>query len=80
MKYQINIRIKKPHYVRIISKEESNIKKLKGYLVIFYAVNSLVYKRKNGLGTIYYELNINKKEDIKKLINLKVIPNLFKLN
>ena len=73
------IRIKKPSYARIISKEERNIKKLKEYLILFYKVNSLAYKSKNGLGTIYYELNINKKEDVQKLIDLGVIPNLFKL-
>jgi len=29
-------------------------------------------------GTVYYELNINKKQDIQKLINLKVVPNILK--
>lgn len=71
-------RIKKPYYARIISKEENNLKKLKKCLFGFYTINSLVYKRRNGLGTIYYELNINKKEEVQKLIDLKVIPNLFK--
>jgi len=71
-------RIKKPYPVRVVSKEESNLLMLKEKLSNFFLIHSLVHKRINGIGTIYYELSINRKEDIKKLINLKVIPNIFK--
>ena len=76
-KLKEKIRIKKPHYIRIISKEEANLSKLKFYLHKFYAVESLLNKRKNGIGTTYYELTINKKEEIKKLIKLKIIGNIL---
>ena len=75
---QTKIKIKKPYFVRIISKEEKNLKELQRILKKLYEVDSLVYKRANGIGTIYYELNINKKECIKKLIKLKIIPNVLK--
>lgn len=71
------IRIKKPYYLRIVSKEENNLKKLKEYLSKFFEIESIIYTRKNGLGTVYSELNINKKESVQKLINLRVINNLF---
>lgn len=72
------IRFRKPYYIRIISREKENLTKLSKLLKKFYNLNCLVYKRVNGIGTIYFELNINKKEEIKKLIKLKLIPNLFK--
>jgi len=77
-KLKDKIRIKKPYYIRIITKEKENLDKLKYYLERFYDINSLVYKRINGIGTTYYELNINKKDEVKKLTKLKLIPNLFK--
>ncbi len=70
-------RIKKPKYIRIITKEVQNLIELQKLLKKFYNINSLVNKSRNGIGTIYYEMNINKKEDVQKLINLKVIPNIF---
>lgn len=72
------IRIKKPYYVRIFSKEETNLKKLKELLKKFYDIDSIIYRAVNGIGTVYYELNINRKNEIRKLINLKLIPNIFK--
>jgi len=77
-KLKEKIRIKKPYYLRIISKEEINLKKLKSLLKSFYNIESLINKYANGLGTIYYELDINRKEEVKKIINLGIIPNLFK--
>ncbi|MDP2947113.1 MAG: hypothetical protein Q8N88_03280 [Nanoarchaeota archaeon] len=67
------IKIRKIYYARLISKEESNLKKLNDLMSKFFSINRLIYERKNGSGKIYFELNINKKEDIKKLIELKVI-------
>lgn len=72
------IRIKKPYYLRIISNKEENLKNLKQMLIIFYKIESTIYKRVNGNRNTYYEMNINKKEEINKIIDLKVIPNLFK--
>jgi len=71
------IRVKKPYYIRIISKEESNLKSLKELLRKFYEIESLLHKSINGIGTVYYELNIHKKAEIQKLINLKIIPNIL---
>jgi hypothetical protein len=72
------IRIKKPYYIRIICKEKVNLKKLKEFLKEFYDVESILYKSINGLGTIYYELNINKKEEVQKLIKEDFIHNILK--
>jgi hypothetical protein len=72
------IRIKKPHYLRIISKEEINLQKLKGLLKKFYDINCLVNKLINGFGTIYYELDINRKDEVKKLIRRGFIHDIFK--
>ena len=72
------VRIRKPCYVRIISKEQKNLTKLSKLLKKYYNINCLIYRSVNGIGTVYYELNINKKEEINKLIKFKFIPNIFK--
>ena len=51
-------KIKKPFYVRIISKEEINLKDIARLLKKLYNINCIMHKRTNGFGTIYYELNI----------------------
>jgi hypothetical protein len=79
-KLKEKVRIKKPYYLRIISREEENLKKLSTLLKKFYNINCLVSRRINGIGTIYYELNINRKGEVEKLIKFKFIPNIFKLN
>jgi len=66
-------------YIRIISKERQNLEQLKKRLKKFYGVNSLMGKRRNGIGTIYFEMNINKREEVQKLINKGLIPNILKL-
>jgi hypothetical protein len=71
-------RIRKIGYVYFISKECSNLKKLQEILKKKYKINSLVYRYINGIGTVYYELNINKKEEVQKLIANRLIPNIFK--
>ncbi len=76
-KLREKIRIKKPYYLRIISNENLNLKKLKFYIKKFYGVESRLYECKNGLGKTYYELNINKKEDIKRLLKLHIIDNIL---
>ncbi len=66
-------RLRSKKYIRIFSKEKLNLLKLSRYLKHFYNINCLLYKRVNGLGNIYYELNINKKEEIERLINAKLL-------
>lgn len=77
-KLKDRIKIKKPHYARIISREENNLKKLKMLIKKFYDIESILYNSVNGIGTKYFELDINRKEDIMKLIKLKIIPNILK--
>ena len=72
------IRIKKPNYIRVISKEEINLKRLSKLINEFYNVNCLINKSVNGRGTVYYELSINKKDEVQKLINHRIIPNILK--
>ena len=72
------IRIKKPYYARVFSREGKNLKKLKDLLKKFYNINCNVLKGVNGIGTVYYELNICRKKEIMKIIDIGVIPNLFK--
>lgn len=72
------IRIKKPYYIRIISKEKTNLIKLQEFLKKFYDISCLINKSINGLGTIYYELNINRKDEVTKLIKEGFIHNIFK--
>lgn len=71
------IRIKKPYYARIISKKEENLKKISRLLKKSYGIKGKIHKASNGIGTIYYELNINKKEDIRNLIKNKIIKDVF---
>jgi|SRR3989344_350513 len=72
------IRIKKPYYARVISKEEINLSKLKRYLKNFYNIESILHRYINGLGTVYYELDINRRDEVQKLVENKLIPNIFK--
>ncbi len=72
------VRIKKPYYLRIISKEKENLNNLNKSLKKIYNISCLIYSYKNGIGTPYYQLSINRKEEIEKLIKNKLIPNLFK--
>ena len=60
------LRVRNKRYLRITSKEEQNLLKLKRLMLKFYGVECLFYKRINGLGTIYYEININKKSEMDK--------------
>jgi len=73
-------RIRKAGYVYFISKERSNLKRLQDLLKKRYQIYSLFYQHINGIGTIYYELDINRKSEVKKLIDLGLIPNIFKPN
>src|SRR3989344_8536856 len=72
-------KIKHEKYIRIISKERINLERLKEHLGKYFKVNSLLYSRMNGIGNRYYELDINKKKEVQRLIKLNIIPNTFKL-
>jgi len=61
--------------IRIISKEENNLITLQKELNRLFGVESKVNKRINGVGTIYFEMDINKKEQVKKLIELNFLSN-----
>ena len=66
------IRIKKPYYVRITSNLKNKLEKVKEFLK-YKTINSVIYNRKNGLGTAYYVLLVQRKIDILKLIQLNLI-------
>jgi hypothetical protein len=59
--------------IRIVSNRERNLIRLQKELNRFWNIQSKFYKRVNGIGTEYYELDINKQEDIKKLIENNLI-------
>ncbi len=61
--------------IRLCSNKEKNILQLKSYLKKIYNIESRTGKRKNGVGTIYFELCINKYEEIKKTIKNKLLDN-----
>lgn len=67
-------RMKNPNGIlRLISNKEINLSVLQKLLKEIFEVESKINKRKNGKGTIYYELNINKKSEINKLINSNLL-------
>jgi hypothetical protein len=67
-------KIKKPMgTIRILSKLKTNLLSLQKKLLERYKINSKINKCKNGLGNVYYELNINKKEEVKYLINNQLL-------
>ncbi len=72
------LRIKQQLYLRVISKEEINLIKLKELLKEVYGINGLLNKSKNGSGTTYYELSINRRVEVEKMIKFGFCPNIFK--
>ena len=72
------LKVRRKKYFRLISKEKINLEKLSKLLEEFYDIKPLLYYRINGLGTVYYELNINRRDYVQKLIDEKIIPNIFK--
>jgi hypothetical protein len=55
--------------IRIISKEERNLLRLQKELNRLLGIDSKVNKRINGIGTTYFELSVNKQEDVKKIVD-----------
>lgn len=67
-------KLKRPHTIRVISKEKNNLEKLSNYLNDLFLIQFIkINKSKNGLGNTYFELNINKKEEFNKLIKYNLI-------
>jgi len=77
--FQEKVKLRRSKYLRIFSRERENLNRLSSLLKSYYNINCKVYRCINGLGTVYYELHINRKEEIQRLIDLNIIPNLFKL-
>ena len=59
--------------VRIISKIEDNLVRLQKELYLRFNIESKVNKRINGIGTVYFELNINKQLQVRSLIDKNLI-------
>jgi hypothetical protein len=74
--FKSKAKIKKGSWiVRIISNKENNLIQLQKELDNLFDVESRVNMNKNGVGTVYFEMNINKKEEIRKLIKYDLINN-----
>jgi len=65
-------KIKKPFIIRIVSKLKENLIKTQNFLNK-YKIESKIYSRRNGQGTPYYSLRIQKKSSIKRAIKKDLI-------
>jgi len=71
---KLRAKIKKPEgIIRIISKLEDNLLRLQKELNRLFNVDCRVNKRINGIGTIYFELNVNKQQQVKYLIDKNLL-------
>ena len=71
--------MKRPNGIfRVISNTELNILKLQEGLKEIFDIKGICNKRKNGKGNEYFELSINKKDDVFKLINQDLLREEFK--
>jgi hypothetical protein len=61
-------KIKKPYTIRILSNKKENIISLNSLLKKKFDIESRTYENKNGKGTKYHELSIQKKEYINKAL------------
>ncbi len=72
-------RIKKGSGIaRVISNKEFNLLKLQGVLKNLFNIESQLNKYINGAGTTYFELSVNKKEMVRRLINNNLLNKLEK--
>ena len=72
-------RVKKDNgVVRIISNMEKNLIKLQEALNGLFDIESRVGMRKNGLGVVYFEMSINKRDEIRKLIKHDLLNDIEK--
>ena len=65
--------------VRIFSNKEENLIKLRKTLNNLYNLESRIGRRRNGIGTIYFELNVNKQREVKRLISHNLLSNRERL-
>jgi hypothetical protein len=62
-------RVKKGNgVVRLISNMEENLIRLQEGLMNLFDIESRIGMRKNGVGTVYFEMSINKIDEVRKLI------------
>jgi len=59
--------------IRIISNKEENLMRLQKELNRLFEIDSNINKRTNGIGTVYFELSINKQKQVKYLIDKDLI-------
>jgi hypothetical protein len=59
--------------IRITSNKEKNLLVLRSFLKNVFDIEARLNKFINGVGTIYFQLNINKQEQIKKMIDNNLI-------
>ena len=64
--------------IRLVCKEEINLIILQKELTRLFGIDPRVNRRTNGIGTVYFELNVNKKEQVKKLIELRFLSSFEK--
>ena len=57
----------------LISNKEENLKRLRKELNRLFSIHSKVYLDKNGIGTVYFELRVSKKDEVRKFINKKLL-------
>ena len=62
--------------IRIVSNKKDNLIILKRNLRILFNIESKVNEMVNGIGTHYYQLNINKKEEVRKTIENNLLNNV----
>jgi hypothetical protein len=72
--FKEKLKPRRKEYLRLFSNKESNLVSLNALLKKFYGVEGRVYTYVNGQGTRYYEININKKESIDRLIKENLLP------
>ena len=70
--FKEKVRIRREYMLRIISNLEENSVKIRKCLNK-YGIYSKVYKNRNGLDTIYYSLEIQRKEDVRKVLNKNLL-------
>ncbi|MBU2576704.1 MAG: hypothetical protein KKF50_03200 [Nanoarchaeota archaeon] len=76
---KLKSKIKKSNGIlRIISNREANLLRLQKELKKLFDLDSRVNKRRNGIGTVYFELNINKRVQVKYLIDNNLINDIEK--
>jgi len=66
-------KFRKPYFIVIFSIIKENLEKLSISLKEKYNIESKIYKNKNGYGTIYYYLAVQKRDEVRKVINNNLV-------